>query len=73
MEILTQHHSLHLKLSVGWRGYRWVQRTPAMASGLTDHCWTVKELLLYRVPPSAWKLPKHRGRRSNAEKALIER
>ena len=24
---------------------RWVQRSPAMAAGLTDHIWTVKELL----------------------------
>jgi len=31
------HHSLRLKLSVGRRGYRWVQRTPAMAAGLAKH------------------------------------
>jgi len=24
---------------------RWQKRTPAMAAGLTDHIWTVKELL----------------------------
>lgn len=24
---------------------RWIERTPAMAAGLTDHRWTVKELL----------------------------
>ncbi len=31
---------------------RWQQRTPAMAAGLTDHIWTVKELLtLVLVPP----------------------
>lgn len=24
---------------------RWLSRTPAMAAGLTDHIWTVKELL----------------------------
>jgi hypothetical protein len=24
---------------------RWLPRTPAMAAGLTDHIWTVKELL----------------------------
>jgi hypothetical protein len=24
---------------------RWMQRSPAMAAGLTDHIWTVKELL----------------------------
>jgi hypothetical protein len=32
---------------------KWVQRTPAMAASLTDHIWTIKELL-YTVPlPSA--------------------
>jgi hypothetical protein len=30
----------------------WQQRTPAMAAGLTDHIWTVKELLtVVFVPP----------------------
>jgi hypothetical protein len=69
----TEHHTLRVKLWVGEHGYRWVQRTPAMASGLTDHCWTVKELLLYRVPPPIWEPPKHRGRPSKAEKALRKR
>jgi hypothetical protein len=30
---------------------RWIPRSPAMASGLTDHIWTVKELLKTVVPP----------------------
>jgi hypothetical protein len=30
---------------------KWKQRSPAMASGLTDHIWTVKELLKTVVPP----------------------
>ena len=25
--------------------------TPAMAAGLTDHFWSLRELLLFRVPP----------------------
>jgi IS1 family transposase/transposase-like protein len=33
-----------------WRPY-----TPAMAAGLTDHVWSLKEVLLYRVPP--WPQP----------------
>jgi hypothetical protein len=69
----TEHKSLRLKLSVGRSGYRWVQRTPALAAGLTDHIWSVKELLLFRVPPPAWQPPKHRGRRSQADMALIAR
>jgi len=31
---------------------RWKPRTPAMAAGLTDHIWTVKELLTTVVPPN---------------------
>jgi hypothetical protein len=36
--------------------------TPAMASGLTDHCWSILELLSYRVAPATWVAPKRRGR-----------
>ena len=34
---------------------RWQPRTPAMAAGLTDHVWTLREVLLCRVPP--WPQP----------------
>jgi hypothetical protein len=34
---------------------RWQPRTPAMAAGLTDHVWTLREVLLLRVPP--WPQP----------------
>jgi hypothetical protein len=30
---------------------RWRPCTPAMAAGLTDHVWSLKEVLFYRVPP----------------------
>jgi transposase-like protein/IS1 family transposase len=30
---------------------RWQPRTPAMAAGLTDRVWRVREVLMYRVPP----------------------
>jgi hypothetical protein len=69
----SEHQSLRLKLWVGEHRYRWVQRTPTMAAGITDHCWSVKELLLCRAPVPAWEPPSHRGRRSLAEKSLIER
>jgi IS1 family transposase len=36
----------------------WRPCTPAMAAGLTDHVWTLKEVLLYRVPP--WPQPQAR-------------
>jgi hypothetical protein len=32
---------------------RWQPRSPAMAAGLTDHIWTVKELLTAVVAPNA--------------------
>jgi IS1 family transposase len=34
---------------------RWQPRTPAMTAGLTDHVWTLREILLFRVPP--WPQP----------------
>jgi hypothetical protein len=33
----------------------WRLRTPAMAAGLTEHIWTLRELLLFWVPP--WPQP----------------
>jgi IS1 family transposase len=36
--------------------------TPAMAAGLTDHVWTVSEVLCYKVAPAPWVEPKQRGR-----------
>ena len=29
---------------------KWLQRTPARAARLTDHIWSTRELLIYRVP-----------------------
>ena len=67
------HHSLRLKLSVGRFGYRWVQRTPAIAAGLADHIWSTGELFEYRIPPPRWKPPIQRGRPSLATRKLVER
>jgi transposase-like protein len=39
------------------------QISPAMASGLTDHLWSIVELLRYKVPPEPWHEPKKRGRK----------
>src|SRR5499427_5245787 len=47
--------------------------TPAMAAGITDHCWSVQELLSYHVSPPRWTPPKQRGRPSHAMKCLVER
>lgn len=64
----TKHKSLRRPGLVN--GHKWIPRTPALAASLTDHCWTVRELLLYRVPPSRWVPPKRRGRPSQATKQL---
>jgi IS1 family transposase len=34
---------------------QWRPCTPAMAAGLTEHVWTLREVLLFRVPP--WPQP----------------
>jgi transposase-like protein len=77
---LTLHHGMyllgtvynfctpHASLSGGGSA-----TTPAMASGITDHCWSVQELLSYHVPPPRWTPPKQRGRPSHALKRLINR
>jgi transposase-like protein len=56
-----EHDSLRTPAAPGER-LKWQQRTPAMAAGLTDHRWTMRELLSYpsRLPP--WVAPKRRGR-----------
>src|SRR5438876_5609840 len=59
----TPHESLHAGQKT----------TPAMAAGITDHGWTMQELLSFHVPPPRWAPPKQRGRPSHAFKRLIER
>jgi IS1 family transposase len=44
--------------------------TPAMASGLTDHCWSGPELLSYRVAPAPWTAPKRRRGRPGHQTEL---
>jgi hypothetical protein len=56
-----EHDSLRIVAEPGahlkWRGC-----TPAMAAGLTDHRWTMHELLSYPIPLPPWMVPKRRGR-----------
>jgi hypothetical protein len=33
------------------------KQTPAMAAGITNHCWTIRELLAFHVPPPRWTPP----------------
>lgn len=49
------------------------KQTPAMAAGITNHCWTIRELLEFHVPPPRWTPPKRRGRPSHTLKRLMAR
>jgi transposase-like protein len=40
------HRSLRVEQK---QGKKWLQRTPAMAAGWTDHVWSIRELLSFRV------------------------
>ena len=46
------HHSLRVALRQPINGRKWQQRSPAMVAGLTDHMWTLEELLSHRLPPA---------------------
>lgn len=50
------HHELSQKKLFGY------PCTPAMAAGLTDHCWSVAELRTSKVAPPLGVAPKRRGR-----------
>ena len=45
------HQALRSAMPQPTLGRKWQQRTPAMAAELTDHIWSLEELLSYRVPP----------------------
>jgi transposase-like protein len=55
------HESLRIAAPAG-ACWKWQERTPAMAAGLTNHRWTMLELMRYQVPLPAWVAPKRRGR-----------
>ena len=67
----TCHRSLRIALYLPGNRRHWVPRTPAMAARVTDHVWTVEELLSFRVPVPPWTPPKRRGRPSRATQALV--
>jgi transposase-like protein len=69
----TNHRSLRVAIPLPGGRRHWVSRTPAIAAGITDHRWTVEELLLFRVPLPRWAPPKRRGKRSKATQALVQR
>ena len=54
-------------------GYAGSATTPAMAAGITDHCWTIRVLLAFHVPPPRWTPPRRRGRPSRVLQHLVQR
>jgi hypothetical protein len=61
------HDSLRQAAATG-APTKWIERTPAMAAGLTDHRWTMTELLHYHVPLSASVAPAVPQRRARPPK-----
>jgi transposase-like protein len=55
------HDGLRIAAPPGER-LKWRDRTPAMAAGLTDHRWTMRELLATPIPLPPWVAPRRRGR-----------
>jgi hypothetical protein len=60
------HHELSRRMAKNQEVKGEVLMTPAMASGLTDHIWSVREVLTYRIAPSSWIAPSRRGRPKGA-------
>lgn len=58
----TVHHALRQPNFDNPAAPRWRQQTPAMASGFTDHVWSIYELLAFKVAPTPFVPPKRRGR-----------
>jgi transposase-like protein len=67
----TYHTSLRVAIHLPGNRRRWARRTPAIAAGITDHLWTVEELLSFQVPLPPWAPPKRRGRPSKVNKSLV--
>jgi IS1 family transposase len=62
------HHELGLAKHIGH------PCTPAMASGLTDHVWSVGELLTYKVAPARFPLNRaEEGLRANDRSVILSR
>lgn len=70
----TPHRSLRRPLpGLPGGGRIWQLRTPAMAAGLTDHVWTVSELLHHRVRPKPIDLTHWRGKHRKGARSAAAR
>ena len=48
---VRMHSSLKIELPQPDTARKWHQQTPAMVAGLTDHVWSMRELVTCRLPP----------------------
>src|SRR5882724_1244296 len=51
MRVCASHFAAPMATNGTGSAKVWRPCTPAMAAGLTDHVWPLKEVLCYRVPP----------------------
>jgi hypothetical protein len=49
--LMRPHKSLRIEIDSDKR--RWIPRSPAMAAGLTDHIWTMSELMMTVAVPES--------------------
>lgn len=68
----TYHDSLRVAFYLAKGGRRWLQRTPTIVAGLTDHRWSMEELFNFKVPPPRWTPSKQRGRPSQHTLQLLQ-
>jgi len=47
LSFINPHKGLRLKTNKGKK--KWMERTPIMAAGITDHVWTLREFFLFKV------------------------
>lgn len=52
----SYHDALKQPLIVSQNKRFWIRQTPAMAAALTDHRWSMAELLAFKRPPVGWSL-----------------
>jgi hypothetical protein len=55
----TRHASLRLTKMAA--GDACIQQIAAMAARITDHCWNVRKLASFHIPPPYWTSPKGHG------------
>jgi len=47
--------------------------TPAMAAGVTEHIWSIEEVLTYKMAPAPWVAPKRARKKARSEPILPKR